>query len=295
MILSESVDVYIIPKILKYYIELGYNVKVNQILKVKMSDLSKKSTIKIKVKCDVCGNEKYLPYQKYTKSISSYGYYSCSQKCSVGKCKNTFIKNYGETSPLKNNDIKEKSKNTCKLKYDKEYFFQTDDFKEKSKNTSLIKYNTEHPMKSNLIKKRLIQSLLKKYGVTNSMYNSKTKEKVKLTKIKNGIISSDNDISELKLYKRIIKNITYKNKKILFNNWNGYDYYDNEYIKENLSLHCLNKSYPTIDHKISVLYGFLNNIDHYIIGDIDNLCITKKGINSSKKEKNEKDFYINKN
>ena len=44
----------------------------------------------------------------------------------------------------------------------------------------------------------------------------------------------------------------------------------------------LDKQYPTIDHKTSILYGFLNKILPSEIGNIDNLCITKRSINSSK-------------
>jgi len=68
----------------------------------------------------------------------------------------------------------------------------------------------------------------------------------------------------------------------LFENWDGYDYYDGEYIKNNFNLHGLDNNYPTIDHKISVSYGFKNNIEPEKIADISNLCITKK-INNSKK------------
>ena len=47
-----------------------------------------------------------------------------------------------------------------------------------------------------------------------------------------------------------------------------------------------------MDHKISVFYGFMNNISESEISKLDNLVITKKGINSSK---NNKDFTIFKN
>ena len=39
---------------------------------------------------------------------------------------------------------------------------------------------------------------------------------------------------------------------------------------------------PSIDHKISIYYGFVNKIDPSIIGDIKNLCITKRSINKKK-------------
>jgi hypothetical protein len=46
-------------------------------------------------------------------------------------------------------------------------------------------------------------------------------------------------------------------KKDLLENWDGYDYYDGEYIKDNFCLYSNDKNYPTMDHKISCYYGFL--------------------------------------
>jgi hypothetical protein len=43
--------------------------------------------------------------------------------------------------------------------------------------------------------------------------------------------------------------------------------------------------YPTIDHKISIFEGFHKNIPPYIIGGIENLCITKRKINLLKSNK----------
>ena len=42
------------------------------------------------------------------------------------------------------------------------------------------------------------------------------------------------------------------------------------------------KSYRTIDHKISIYDGFRNNIDPKIIGSKENLCITSRSNNSIK-------------
>ena len=67
--------------------------------------------------------------------------------------------------------------------------------------------------------------------------------------------------------------------------------YDSEDIKMNLLLDCYNSDYPTIDHKISMWYGFENDISPEIIGGIDNLCITKSKINRNKSYKNA-DEYI---
>jgi len=69
------------------------------------------------------------------------------------------------------------------------------------------------------------------------------------------------------------------------------DYYDNEYIKENFKLNSNNKNYPTIDHKNSIFYGFINNVSSNEIGGLSNLCITKRFINGSKNKKTEEEFY----
>jgi len=290
MILSEIVDILIIPKILKYYLIRGYDAKCGKILSVNIKDLPLKSMVNIKVKCDVCGKEKYLKYQKYTKNISTYGYYSCSQKCSIDKHKKTCLKKYGVDYYVNIN----KRKSTCLDRYGKSSYFETDDFKKQFEKTSIEKYGETYPMKSQLIKNKLKKSLMDIYGVENCMFLDEIKQKIKDSKITHKIISPDELVPLLRLYKRIVKNITYKNRKKLFEDWDGYDYYDGEFIKNNVTLTPTHRLYPTIDHKISTLYGFLNNIPPEIIGDMFNLCITKKCINSIKKEKIEESFDVNK-
>jgi len=91
------------------------------------------------------------------------------------------------------------------------------------------------------------------------------------------------DNISFRLYKNEVRRLTKRSSKFLFDSWSGFDYYDGEYIKENLSLSHISDNYPTIDHKNSVYYGFKNNIPASEIADISNLCITKRSINSSKR------------
>ena len=63
----------------------------------------------------------------------------------------------------------------------------------------------------------------------------------------------------------------------------GHDYYDGEYIKDNFDLEINDRNYPTIDHIIPKIYGFLNNIEPKEICKLENLCITKRTFNCSKK------------
>ena len=71
-------------------------------------------------------------------------------------------------------------------------------------------------------------------------------------------------------------------RKTLLEKWNGYDYYDGEYIKDYLELNSNDRLYPTLDHKKSVYYGYINNIDLDKINSEENLVFTKRSINSSK-------------
>ena len=113
---------------------------------------------------------------------------------------------------------------------------------------------------------------------------------MKNTRIKIGIQLSDNLLSDFILYKRNVNRITNRNKKALLLEWNGLDYYDNEDIRSNFILRGQDPNYPSLDHKISIWYGYQKEISPEIIGDISNLCFTKNSINSTKNIKIESEF-----
>jgi hypothetical protein len=137
--------------------------------------------------------------------------------------------------------------------------FQISDIKDKSKETCIEKYGTPYYNQSELFKYKYIENYFKKYGVEPIKRNT-----------------------EYQQYRNKVTRLTNKNKKSLYENWNGLDFYDDEYIKNNFDLQKYDRNYPTIDHKISVCFGFNNNITEEEISNINNLCITKKYINSSK-------------
>ena len=274
MIITNEVEVKIIPKTLKYFRSLEYNVNVGDVIKIPIIHLNRRSRVKVNVKCDVCGHEKLLPYQKYTKSIEVYNYYSCSQKCSVDKCKKTFMMKYGVDSPMALEEFKKKGKQTKKLRYDDERYNN----QKKCNETKLRKYGSSCYNNIEKIK----ETIYNRYGVDNIMQIEEIVEKVKNSKINNGHMLPDEVLSDFKSYKRNAMKITRRNKSTLLESWDGIDYYDGEYIKNNLILKPIDRNYPTVDHKISIFQGFLNSIDYKIIGSIDNLCVTKKYLNSKK-------------
>jgi hypothetical protein len=200
---------------------------------------------------------------------------------------------YGNEFPLKNLNLREKAKQTTFNNYGVFYPKQSNIVLTNEKINSNLKYGVSHYSKTNEYKFKFINTCLGRYGVTNPSFLDSTILKIKKTKIDNGIQIPDELINDFTKYRRIVNKHTNNNKKKLYESWNGYDYYDNEYILEYLLYKYTHKLYPTIDHKISIYKGFIDNILPNIIGSIDNLCITKRGINSSKNKKTEDEFKTN--
>lgn len=131
--------------------------------------------------------------------------------------------------------------------------------------------------------KNIKTSMTKEMLYGDSNYNNS--KKMIDTKEKSGIYIPLSSVEDFKMYRKLVNRLTQRVKKSLYNSWDGYDYYDNEYIKENFNLLSKDMRYPTIDHKISLHQGFNENIPTYLIASIDNLCITKRGINLLKSNK----------
>jgi hypothetical protein len=125
--------------------------------------------------------------------------------------------------------------------------------------------------------------ITKEKRYNDPLYNNS--KKMIFTKEKLGIYIPLEQISDFRKYRKIVNRFTYKSKKFLYKTWSGYDYYDGEYIKNYLILQSKNMLYPTVDHKISIHEGFLKNIPPFIIGNINNICITKRNINLLKSNK----------
>lgn len=319
MILTKEIKIKIRKDTICYYREKGYDVDNSNIITINPIDLSEGSHFLIEVKCDVCGIEKELQYRLYNKSMKNDNFYACS-KCRNEKAKSFCLKKYGVEFSNQSENNKLKSRQTCLEKYGVEYSSQNKESKLKYKKTCLERYGVEHYLQSNDKKEKTKQTYLKKYGIENYVNIEKIKEtklkrydneyynnpdKVKKTVLKNygvenvsqseeiknikeqkmierGFHTNGNNRTEFQKYRSEVTKYTNRNKKILFKNWDGYDFYDNEYIKDNFNLSSKNGKHPTIDHKISVFYGFENNISPEEISKLDNLCITKKSINSKK-------------
>lgn len=307
MIINQKILVKITHKSYKFYKLKGYKMNVGDEIEIDVSDLPIGSHIKIDIKCDLCGLERnyiYQGYMKYTKN-NTIPYY-CN-KCNSVRVKESFEKRFGNgiTNSMHVVEYRDRQKENLNKSLSR-------NVSEKRKNTNNLKYGTDTPCQNLFIKSKLISSInsksdeekietnkkreitcLEKYGVCNVNLSDSILEKSKKTRIETNRQIPDEELTEFRKYRKKVSSLTHKNKKILLEIWDGFDFYDGEYIRENFSLNKYDKSYPTIDHKYSVLNGFLNGIEPEVIAKIDNLCLTKRTNNSKKSSNNF--LYLNDN
>lgn len=151
---------------------------------------------------------------------------------------------------------------------------------------SKIKYSEskkgdKNPAKRKEVKEKIKNTMIKKYLLDPTYKDKISKSLIKYFKNNPSYISYE-ELEGFQKYKNEVDRLTKRNKKILLKEWNGFDYYDNEFIKNNFNLHYNNSNYPTIDHKIPILYGYKNKFSTELISSIENLCFTKRKLNLKK-------------
>ena len=178
-----------------FYRNKDYDIKIGEVIYIKVSDLAKTSKYKITAICDICGNEKKISYFSYNRNYEKYELYTC-QKCSTIKNKKTNQEKYGVDFPIQNTDIKNKRIKTNQEKYGVDYYQQLDETKEKVKKTKTKKYNNENynniKQIQNTKKERYgdenynnrikcTETNIEKYGVNNVSQNTDIKNKKRNT------------------------------------------------------------------------------------------------------------------
>ena len=185
MILDKYVNIKWHASNKKYLTEKGYvYTGIGTFILIKVSDLKPNSHIKLRVKCDVCGNEKLISYKQYNKNIKSGGYYGCSNICSINKYNKTNLKRYGTKFPQKLEIVKEKMRQTNLKRYGVKNVMKLEIVKDKLKKTNLKKYGVEHNSQSDIIKEKKKETSMRKYGVDSFFKTEKFKEETKKTNLK---------------------------------------------------------------------------------------------------------------
>lgn len=174
----------------KYYVSLGYTyTKMGDPFMVKYTDLTPSSTALIKIVCDHCGKEMYIPRLRYERYLSkelgdycgdckhikamlsnekTYGTPYISQLESVQKKRReTCLRKYGETTNLKAEETKQRIRQTCLEKYGVENIASSPQFRKRLAEANIKKYGVDNPFKSPEVQHRIKETVLRKYGVEN--------------------------------------------------------------------------------------------------------------------------------
>lgn len=184
MLLNEKINIKVSKKNITHLQSKGYECKLKDIIEINTLDINTGCHISIKVKCDVCGTEKEIPFQKYIKNINNGNFYACSSKCAQDKVKKTNMDKFGEEYYAKTKRCKERIKEISLKKYGCEHFTQNENIKNKVKNTNIKKYGVDNPFKSKEIKEKIKKTNIEKYGVDNPFKSDEIKEKIKQTSLK---------------------------------------------------------------------------------------------------------------
>jgi hypothetical protein len=264
------------------------------VINIFTNDLPKNSIFKVAVECDNCGCVKNIQYRNYLKGVEKYDKYYCN-RCCYKKSEMTYMEKNSIKCIFFDEEFINLNKKTNKKKREIREIINN-----KSKSENKIK---ALELKKNKFIEKSILVHKEKYDYSLVQYiNNKTKVRIKCNVCDSIFFQSPSnhvnhkqncsycggkykDNSDFKIYRNSVRNETYKYKKILLDNWNGYDFYDSEFIKDNFSLNCYDNNYPSVDHKISIKFGFDNDMSVEKIGNIDNLCITKRIINIKKSSK----------
>jgi hypothetical protein len=263
--------------------------------------------------CKVCGNPTFF------RNINEGYNIFCSNKCAVSdseqlkmnieKSREAQRKKYNGKLFFETKEGQKKVQKNVKKKYGTKSCFGNAYIKDKIQTTNIKKYGVANPFKSKTIQQTALQNkikiygngcniekhketCLKKYGVDN--FNKTRRFRRYMESI--GKWVSLKTLTKFEKYRRAVNKETRKNKKNLFALWNGLCYYTNkklitlnEWKEMNTNLSpSRNSLHPTIDHKVSIINGFVNNISPEIIGGMDNLCICARYVNT---KKNYKNFY----
>jgi len=191
VIVSEYVDVKISSSNFNWYKEKGYVFSKNDIIKVKVSDLTHGSSTRIDVKCEVCGVVKTIQVNNYNNQLKKHNFYAC-QKCNSKKCVLTSIDRYGCSFPFfQNLESIKKTKETLMRKYGVDNISKVDFIR--YDRHLLMKENTQdynniiqekygmNVSKLDWVKDKKKQTTMKNYGVENPTQNSKIFEKAQIT------------------------------------------------------------------------------------------------------------------
>lgn len=176
MILDKEVKVKITGGNLVRLINLGYNVKCGDEITIPIEHLTKGSSCRVNVKCDICGEiytTKYCILFKNSQTEINACSKCCNKKSRIA-CKELF----GVENVFELNSMQDKVKEIILDKYGVKNVSNVPEIRERAERTNLERYGVRYPMESPMLVERLIKSISKGGGVKTSSQQRKICEMV---------------------------------------------------------------------------------------------------------------------
>lgn len=238
---NQLVKVIINSRMLKYYRELGYDVKGKKPALIKIEDLSHGSNAQIQVICDFCKQPYYTGYNNYNnyhKKQSSYSHLDACKECSkykqqliclekygvdnvmkdpniLNKARETNLKHLGVEWPQQNLNVRKKREQTCIEIYGVPVACQNDQVKQNVINANIERYGVPFPVILESVQEKIKQTLIEKYGVDNISKLPEMREKAMKTMKENGVVNTSSQ--QIKIYEMIKQKYPYAELNYPFN------------------------------------------------------------------------------
>lgn len=144
---NQKITIKICSTIKSHYRNLGYDVKVGDVITVPIEHLSHGSCYKVNIICDVCGEIYQQKYSSYlNKRHENWGeIHNICPKCAKKFSKITYYEKTGYYSPFENPEVIEKTKQKNLEKYGYESPNQNPEVKRKKENNYFIKTGYKNP------------------------------------------------------------------------------------------------------------------------------------------------------
>ena len=187
LVLPQTVKVRTNGSNCKHFREKGYEFeKCGDIIEVNVLDLLKRSDIKVKIICDVCGKKSEMRYNRFVDYNEENKLITCgSNFCKHKKTEDTNLKKYGVKSTNQLKIVKDKKKNTCQLRFRADSPLGSKEIQDKIKDTLKEKYgeNIVNISQVKEIQDKIKDTLKEKYGenIVNIGQVQDVKDKIKAT------------------------------------------------------------------------------------------------------------------
>lgn len=168
MLITEYVEVTWQRRNIKHYKSKGYEYTgLNEILTVRVEDLSKGSHVLVDTICDYC-NESVPPksYKEFlTHREKNEMYKDCCYDCGKLKRAESNMKVYGVDNPMKVDEFKENQRKTIQANYGVDFPLQNKEILEKVKRTNMERYGVDVYAKTQECQDKMKKTNLERYGV----------------------------------------------------------------------------------------------------------------------------------